>query len=144
MQIIHAEHLCLHELHGSAHATLSPTGPPEPYDCHVRGILHHEQAWNGSLRYNPNASAQDHPQRPRNEAEVTQVGPRFFFFCNDLTITLRVQLDQMFHSIGRSVSLHLQRWMAELIPSLLTHKILYQPLLILYQAAPRILLTPHL
>ena len=94
--------------------------------------LHHARRFTSSafstLRYSPTAPRQDHPQRPRNEDEVTQVSPRFFFLCDDVTATLTDRLDQMFHSMSRSVAQHIQRWMADLTPLL--------PLLLLLTPPP--------
>ena len=43
---------------------------------------------------------QDHPQRPRNEDELTKVSPRFYYLHEDLTTAIRDQLDFMFRSMN--------------------------------------------
>jgi len=78
---------------------------------HARRFTHSAY---GTLRYCPEAPPQTHTQSPRNEEEVTQVCPRFNFLGNDLTVLLLDQIDQLFHSIGRSAFQHLRRWMEDL------------------------------
>jgi hypothetical protein len=68
----------------------------------------------GTLRYRPDAPLQAHAHSPRTEKAVTEISPRFFLLCYDLTTTLLDQIDHLFHSLGREALRHIQRWMADL------------------------------
>ena len=68
----------------------------------------------GRFRYCPEVPPQEYPQRPRSEADVTTLIPRFLRLSTDLTALLNQQLDQLFRAICSRVDTQLQRWMVDL------------------------------
>ena len=85
--------MALHTLHYQLRDRLRPiiTLFVESHISNKLG-LHHARRFMSSaystLRYCPKAPPQIHIQCPRTEEEVTQVSPRFYFLCNDLTVLL--------------------------------------------------------